>query len=99
MAGKKVTVVARIKAKRGMEKKLAKELLSIVGPTRKEVGCINYDFHQSVDNKSRFIAYENWASKKDLDRHLKTAHVKSFSERAGGLLAEPIDITLWEMIS
>ena len=99
MADKKVTVVARIRAKEGMEEKAKQELMALVSPTRSEKGCINYDLHQSVENKSLFMFYENWASKRDLDEHLEMPYMKSHMEKASEILAEPADITIWEMIS
>ncbi|NIO03514.1 MAG: antibiotic biosynthesis monooxygenase [Proteobacteria bacterium] len=99
MAETKVTVVARIKAKVGMEEKIRQELLSLVSPTRSEAGCMNYDLHQSIEEKSLFLFYENWASKDDLDRHREMPHLKSWREKSKDLLEEPIEVTLWEMIS
>jgi quinol monooxygenase YgiN len=99
MADKKVTVVARIRIKKGMEEKVKKELLSLVGPTRSEKGCVNYDLHQSVEDKSLFMFYENWVSKKDLDEHLAMPYMKSHLEKASEIFAGPPDITLWEKIS
>lgn len=99
MAEKKLTVVARIKAKAGMEAKVKEVLLGLVAPTRQEAGCINYDLHQALDDKSLFVFYENWLSKKDLDEHLQTPHLQAFLAKVDDLLAEPVDITLWEMIS
>ena len=99
MADKKITVVARIKVKKGMEEKVKKELLSLVGPTRSEKGCVNYDLHQSVEDKSLFMFYENWVSKKDLDEHLAMPYMKSHFEKARGILAEPGEVSLWEIIS
>jgi len=58
MGSRKVTVLARMKAKRGMEEKVKQELLSLVGPTHAEAGCINYDLHQSVQDKTLFMLYE-----------------------------------------
>ena len=99
MANKKVTVVARIKAKKGMEEIVKQELIALLSPTRSEKGCINYDLHQSVEDKSLFMFYENWVSKKDLDEHLAMPHMKSHLKRANELFAGPPEITLWEKIS
>lgn len=99
MAGTKLTVVARIKAKAGMEEKVREELLALVAPTRKEPGCLNYDLHQAQDDSSLFVFYENWLSKKDLDEHLQMPYLQAFLAKADHLLAQPVDITLWEMIS
>ncbi len=99
MENGKITVEAKIKAKPGMEDKVREELLSLVASTRKEAGCMNYDLHQSPEDKSLFMFYENWRSKKDLDEHIRTPHFLAFEEKAGELLAEPPTITLWKMIS
>ena len=98
MAGRKVTVFALVKAKPGMEVTVKQELSALVGPTRDEQGCINYDLHQSLDHEGHFRFYENWTSKELLDRHLQAAHVKRFIAKANELLAEPPEITLWEMV-
>ena len=98
MAGGKVTVFALVKAKSGMEETVKQELSALVGPTRTEQGCINYDLHQSFDHKGHFRFYENWTSKELLDRHLQSAHVQRFIAKADQLLAEPPEITLWEML-
>jgi quinol monooxygenase YgiN len=97
--GTKLTVVGKIKAKPGMEEKVKEELLALVPPTRTEPGCINYDLHQALDDKSSFVFYENWLSKKDLDEHLQMPYLQAFLSKAEHLLAQPVDITLWEMIS
>jgi len=98
MANGKVTVLARIKAKSGMEEKVRLEAVSLVAPTRSEPGCIDYVLHRSADDKSAFMFYENWESKEALDRHLQTPRLKAFVEKAGQMLAEPLDVTLWEII-
>jgi quinol monooxygenase YgiN len=98
MADNKLTVVAHIRAKDGMEETLKQELTALVGPTRSEKGCIKYELHQSVENKSLFMFYETWASKQDLDEHMRMPHMKAHLKKAGDLFAEPPKITLWEAI-
>ncbi len=99
MAEQKLTVVAKIVAKPGLEEQVKAELLNLITPTRKEACCINYDLHQSQDNKAHFLFYENWVSRQDLDDHLKTPHLEAFLGKSQELLAEPIEITFWNMIS
>ena len=94
----KLTVVARIQAKAGKEKEVQQTLLGLVGPTRAEAGCINYDLHQSHDDAGLFLFYENWESKAHLDAHLQTAHIQAFRARAGELLAAPVEIKLFRRI-
>ena len=93
-----VTVTAQIKAKEGMEARLKEELTSLVDPTRSETGCISYDLYRDHGNKARFMFYESWKSKGDLEQHLQKPYIKSFMEKADELLAEPVAIALWEKL-
>jgi quinol monooxygenase YgiN len=93
-----VTVIAVIRAKSGRENEVRKELTALLGPTRQETGCINYDLHQHSEAADCFMFHENWDTKKDLDRHLTTPHVAAFLGKADELLAEPVDIQLYERV-
>jgi len=98
MVESKVVVVARIKAKPGHENAVKEELLSLVSPTRKERGCLNYDLHQSPEDKTVFLFHETWRSKADLDTHLTSPHIKTLGDKAPNLLDGPPVITLWKQI-
>jgi quinol monooxygenase YgiN len=99
MASHGVTVMARIKAKKGMEKKVKEGLLSLLGPTRLEKGCINYELHQSADDPGLFMFYENWKDMKCLDKHLEMPYIKAFMDGMKKALARPVQVTLWVMVS
>ncbi len=99
MAEQKLTVVAKIIAKPGLEEKVKAELLNLITPTRNEAACINYDLHQSQENKAKFLFYENWVSRQDLENHLKTPHLQAFLGKSEELLAAPLEVTFWDMIS
>jgi quinol monooxygenase YgiN len=99
MSDGKVTVIATIKAKPGMETVAREAIEALVGPTRAEAGCINYDLHQSTEDPAVFMLYENWVSKKDLDEHLAMPYLKDFLGKADDILSEPVGIALWKMIS
>ena len=98
MPNKSVTVVARFRAKEGKEEMVRQELTALIAPTRSEPGCVMYSLHQCTDNRSLFMVYESWASKNDLDDHLKKPYLKAFLKKTNELLAEPVEITLWEQI-
>jgi quinol monooxygenase YgiN len=94
-----VTLVAYLKAKAGKEAELRKTLMGLVGPTRKEAGCINYHLHISQDDPRVFMFYENWRSKPDLDAHLKMPYLADFFGKRETLLEGEIDLKLYTMIS
>lgn len=99
MAEEKIMVLAKVKAKEGMVKEVKQELMSLVATTRSEPGCIDYNLHQSTDDESLFMFYENWTSKQALDEHIQTPHLQAFIAKADKLLAEPLDITIWKKLS
>lgn len=98
MNAKSLTVIAQVKAKPGMEAQVRRELLSLVEPSRRDAGCINYDLHQSTDNPAMFLFHENWTSKAHLDQHLQKPDLQAVLARVGQMVAEPPQITLWEKI-
>ena len=99
MSSKKVTIVAKIKAKAGLQDQVKDVLLSLIGPTRSEKGCITYCLHQDCDDDSVFMFYENWASKEALEEHLQTPHLQALVARADELFAEPLEIRFYEMLA
>jgi quinol monooxygenase YgiN len=99
MSASSLTVLAHVKAKPGKEVEMRKELLSLVAPSRKDAGCINYDLHERKDNPAVFVFHENWASQAHLDAHLQKPDLQAVLARVGQLVAEPPQITLWEKIA
>ncbi|MFF3641156.1 putative quinol monooxygenase [Streptomyces sp. NPDC002564] len=51
-------------------------LSSLVGPTRREPGNLQYHLHEHEDG--RFFLYEVWRSQEDLDRHNATPPLRAF---------------------
>ncbi|HMO19827.1 MAG TPA: putative quinol monooxygenase [Candidatus Melainabacteria bacterium] len=94
----KVTVIAKLKAKPGLEEKVRQELEVMVKETEKEPGCINYDLHRHMEEPGTFLFHENWESKEALDRHMKTEHFLRLSGIAADILAEEPEISLFEQI-
>jgi quinol monooxygenase YgiN len=97
--GEKLTVVARIRAKPGKEAEVQQALLTLVAHTRAEAGCLNYDLHVSHDDPALFLFYENWEGQAHLDAHAQSPHIQAFRAGAAALLAEPVEIKLFRMVS
>jgi quinol monooxygenase YgiN len=94
-----LTVVAEMVAKPGMEDELKRRLLSLMEPTRKEDGCMQYDLHQNTDQAGRFVFYENWRSREALERHLQSPHLLAFGSVEEELLAEPARVLTYTRIA
>lgn len=94
-----ITVVATFQAKPGKEAELQKALISLVAPTRKEDGCLNYDLHISPEDAGKFLFHENWTSKAALDAHLQASHIQAVLPRMDELAVEMPEIKIWEKIA
>ena len=72
----KLTVIAKVVAKRVSVEAVKAELLKLIEPTRKENGCIEYNLHQDNEDPTVFIFYENWESAACLEKHTNSDHFK-----------------------
>ena len=98
MNAKIITVTATFQARPGKEKELRATLIGLLAPTRKEVGCINYDLHSSPEDPAKFLFHENWTSKAHLDAHLQTTHIQALLPRVNELCVAFPEIKIWEKI-
>ena len=73
-----ITVIATIKAKPKDIDFVKAQLCALVRPTRRERGCLKYGFYQDRDDPSLFNSYERWTSKRFIDKHLESSHIKQY---------------------
>lgn len=76
-----LVVIAKITAVEGQSEPAKAALLELVEPTKKEEGCIQYDFHQDLNNPHLFYAYEIWESMAHLQAHGKSEHIKAMQAK------------------
>src|SRR5262249_16472949 len=98
MTDKTIIVSARVKAQDDHVDRIAYVLKALIEPTRKEEGCISYDFHQSVNDKTVFISYEIWTSQEAFLSHLETPYIKALEDISKDILALPLEINIMEKL-
>lgn len=86
----RLTVVAKLVAKKESVEIVKSELLKLVAPTRGEEGCIDYNLHQDNDHPALFIFYENWESAACLEKHINSDHYKAYAGAVAGLIEEKV---------
>src|SRR5271169_4954416 len=69
-----VTLIVLLKAREAQEPLLEAELRALVGPTRREDGCITYDLHRGSGVPGAFLLHEVWASREHHRLHTLTPH-------------------------
>ena len=90
-------VIARYTAKPGKEDALRAVLSALVAPSRREIGCYQYDLLVNPSDSSDFCFVERWDTERALEQHRETAHVKTASSQSADLLAGPPDIRVYRV--
>ena len=93
-----IILTAMVKAKPGQEEAVKEALMSMVGPTRQEPGCLCYNLHQSKSDATQFMFYEQWASKASLDAHGKTPHMKALGGKLKGKTDKGGGVVFYELL-
>lgn len=87
-----VHVVARYLAKPGKEDEVKAVLTALIAPSRREIGCYQYDLLRNPAEPRDFCFVERWENDRTVDRHSETAHVQSAIAQVEGLVEVPPDI-------
>jgi quinol monooxygenase YgiN len=93
-----VTLIVILRAREGQETLLEAELRAMVGPTRKEEGCLRYDLHRSIDTPGALLLHEVWTSREAHTEHTHTPHFLRWNARKDALLASR-DATFWMQVA
>jgi quinol monooxygenase YgiN len=92
-----VTIVVLLKSREGQEPLLEAELRALVGPTRREDGCMTYDLHRGADTPSSFMLHEVWESREAHRLHTQTPHFIRWNARKDALIAVR-ESALWTQV-
>ena len=82
-----VTLAVILRPRDGQDMMLEAELRALIGPTRKEEGCLRYDLHRSVEGPGAFLLHEIWETREHHTAHTKTDHFLRWNARKDALLA------------
>ena len=93
-----VHVIAYLYCKEGCVESLKVVLTDLIGPTRKETGCLRYDLVQNHFDPREMVFVEIWESRAALDVHLRSGYLQDIAFRLEGLLEKPVDIRLYGLI-
>lgn len=96
MENNKIVAMARIIAKPGMEDRVKFGLTALIAPTRKEPGCISYNFYQSSYDSRVFISHEVWENHQALAQHLNARYILALQEAGEDSLVQPLEVTFLE---
>jgi quinol monooxygenase YgiN len=92
-----VTLMVLLRSKEGQEPLLEAELRALVGPTRKEEGCLQYDLHRSAEQPGTYLFHEVWETREHHTAHTRTPHFLRWNARKDSLLASK-ESAFWQQI-
>ena len=93
-----IVLTSVVKAHAGQEDAVKDAFLAMVGPSRKEPGCLCVQSAtQSKTDNSQFMVYEQWASQEALDAHRKTPHRKILGQTLKGRTEKGV-LTFYELL-
>lgn len=91
-----IIVQANVVAKKGMRKDVANAAAQCALETRKELGCISYEFLVSTEDECSGAFIERWKKMEDLNEHSKKEHYKKFKKDSKDMVAQPTVVKIFE---
>jgi len=82
----RLTVQLKVQAGKANDFKAASKA-PLARVKREDKGCEMYDLFQSVDDDTRFVMVESWASEADLDAHMKSPTMGDVGKALGAFIA------------
>ena len=93
-----VHVLARYTARPGKEDALKDVLIGLVPPTRRELGCYQYDLLVDNSDPREFCFVERWDDDAALEQHLGTSHLKKALTQIEDLVEAPPEIRRYTLV-
>ncbi len=87
-----IHLLARSVARPGQEAALKAALTSLIAPSRREIGCYQYDLLEDSSDKRLFCFVERWDDPRALERHLDAPKIRATLEQIEGLVESPPEI-------
>lgn len=82
-------VIARIEVRPDAWEAFVVAASACIEATRREPGCLGYEFHESLTQPCRFVSFESWETRADIDRHMASEHMRAFLAAARTCVTAP----------
>lgn len=92
MQSARVSSVGFAHAKPERAAELGTLLVSLAERAHGEQGCLQSSIHRDLAEPDLFVFYETWASKEDVERHLRQPYMKDFLARRMDYLRQDLEV-------
>jgi quinol monooxygenase YgiN len=83
-----IIVTLRMTVRPDKRRDFMESIRGMLEPTRVERGCISYRLYEDIENKNIFTLVEEWKTRDDLEKHVRTNNYRMFLGLMD-LLSEP----------
>lgn len=90
--------IATIVALPGHSEAVLEALKAMLGPTRAEPGCLQYDLHVCPNDPNRLVMIERWVDQAALDTHFATPYMARLKREIEGKTMG-IDLVLLDFVA
>jgi quinol monooxygenase YgiN len=84
-----IVIAGKVTVRRERRDEAVRAALAMAEATRKEEGCLAYQFSSDLADPDTIFIFEEWASEETLARHFQTEHIRVFRQQIAGLVAGP----------
>lgn len=92
-----VVLAARFKIKPEKRELFLQLATATLKPTRLEEGSISYSFYEESNQRNSFIYFEEWKSREDLAKHLKTSYTERLLKQFPQMLDGEANIRVYDI--
>lgn len=82
-------VISRIEVRPDAWEPFVAAAAACIEATRREQGCLAYEIHESLTQPGRFVSYESWETRADIDRDMRSPHKVAFLEATRACVTAP----------
>jgi quinol monooxygenase YgiN len=98
MAQENVHAVAHLHAHPDKTEELNSLLKSLLEPTRKESGCLQFNLLQNRDTPAEFAVVSEWLYEQAVQEHARTSYSQRAISMLPELLAAPMDLRFYYFV-
>lgn len=73
-----IIVTGRVAMEKGGVEKLREAMAAMIAASRAEPGCLEYAYGPDFSDSDSFLVLEKWESRKALDAHFETPHLRAW---------------------
>jgi quinol monooxygenase YgiN len=91
-------IFGRFHARAGCESAVEEALHGVLGPSRKEAGCLSIHGFRSTLDPRLFYIHSRWTDEVAFEIHAGLPHTVQFIERVEPLIDHPLDVTRAKLV-